>query len=70
MAKKPKNKKDIDISKDKDISPPSSSNSNTPSSTLYGEYYNKNVVYIYKDNSTTRVTYDNKSNEYIERKYT
>ena len=68
MAKKPKNKKDVDISRDKDISPPSSSN--TPSSTLYGEYYNKNILYIYKDNSTTRVTYDNKSNEYIERKYT
>ena len=67
MAKKPKSKKDGDISKAKDISPPLSSN--TPSSTLYGEYYNKNVVYIYKDNSTTRVTYDNKSNEYIERKY-
>lgn len=68
MAKKPKNKKDGDISKDKDILP--SPSSNTPSSTLYGEYYNKNVVYIYKDNTTTRVTYDNKSNEYIERKYT
>ncbi len=67
MATKPKNKKDSDISRDKDISPPPSSN--TPSSTLYGEYYNKNVIYIYKDNSITRVTYDNKSNEYIERKY-
>ena len=67
MAKKPKNKKDIDISKDKDIQP--SSSSNTPSSTLYGEYYNKNILYIYKDNSTTRVTYDNKNSEYIERKY-
>lgn len=66
MAKKPKNKKDIDISKDKDIQPSPISNNN---SSLYGEYYNKNVVYIYKDNSTTRVTYDNKSNEYIERKY-
>lgn len=67
MAKKPKNKKDVDISKDKDISPLPSSNNNSP---LYGEYYNKNVVYIYKDNSTTRVTYDNKNSEYIERKYT
>ena len=67
MAKKPKNKKNEDISKAKDISHPLSSNK--PSSTLYGEYYNKNTLYIYKDNSTTRVTYDNKSNEYIERKY-
>lgn len=66
MAKKPKNKKDVYISKEKDIQPPSISNNNTP---LYGEYYNKNILYIYKDNSTTRVTYDNKSNEYIERKY-
>ena len=38
-------------------------------STVYGEYYNKNVVYIYKDNSTVRVTYDSKNTEYIERKY-
>ena len=66
MAKKPKSKKDGDISKAKDILPSSPSNNN---SSLYGEYYNKNVVYIYKDNTTTRVTYDNKSNEYIERKY-
>jgi len=65
MANKPKNKKDEVLSKAKDISP---SSSNTSSSTLYGEYYNKNILYIYKDNSTTRVTYDNKSNEYIERK--
>lgn len=68
MPKHTKQGKKIDISKEKDILPPSSSN--TPSSTLYGEYYNKNILYIYKDNSTTRVTYDNKSNEYIERKYT
>lgn len=34
----------------------------------YGEFYNKNVVYIYKDNSTTRVTYDAKNINYIERK--
>lgn len=66
MGKKPKNKKNEDISKAKDISSPPSSNNN---SSLYGEYYNKNILYIYKDNSTTRVTYDNKSNEYIERKY-
>lgn len=35
---------------------------------IYGEYYNKNVVYIYKDNSSVRVTYNNKDDEYIERK--
>jgi hypothetical protein len=67
MGKQPKNKKDDVSSKAKDIQPSPISNNNTP---LYGEYYNKNILYIYKDNTTTRVTYDNKSNEYIERKYT
>lgn len=67
MAKIAKQAKKIDIIKKEDISHTNTSNNNnTP---LYGEYYNKNVVYIYKDNSITRVTYNNKSNEYIERKY-
>ncbi len=67
MAKQPKNKKDDVSSKAKDTIIPSS---DTPSNnTLYGEYYNKNTLYIYKDNSTTRVSYGNKSDEYIERKY-
>lgn len=41
----------------------------TPHSNVYGEYYNKNVVYIYKDNSSVRVTYDSKNSQYIERRY-
>lgn len=66
MPKHTKQGKKIDISKEKDIQPSPISNNNSP---LYGEYYNKNILYIYKDNTTTRVTYDNKNSEYIERKY-
>ena len=66
MAKQPKNKKDDVSSKAKDMS---STSPDTSNNTLYGEYYNKNTLYIYKDNSTTRVSYGNKSDEYIERKY-
>lgn len=34
-----------------------------------GEYYNKNVLYKYKNGETCRVTYNNKDPNYTERIY-
>jgi hypothetical protein len=45
----------------------SSLNKETIKSSNVGEYYNKNVLYKYKNGETCRVTYNSKDPNYTER---